>query len=31
LNTSIPPLPIRVSLPAPATKISSLVVPITSR
>jgi hypothetical protein len=29
LNTSMPPLPVRVSLPAPATKISSLWVPLT--
>jgi hypothetical protein len=28
LNTSMPPLPVRVSLPAPATKISSLWVPV---
>jgi hypothetical protein len=28
LNTSIPPLPVRVSLPAPATNISSLWVPV---
>ena len=28
LRTSIPPLPVRISLPAPATKISSLVVPV---
>jgi hypothetical protein len=27
-RTSIPPLPVRISLPAPATKISSLVVPV---
>jgi hypothetical protein len=28
LNTSIPPLPVKVSLPAPATNISSLRVPV---
>ncbi|SEI02462.1 hypothetical protein BAZSYMA_ACONTIG75697_0 [Bathymodiolus azoricus thioautotrophic gill symbiont] len=28
LNTSMPPLPVRVSSPAPATKISSLLVPV---
>jgi hypothetical protein len=28
LNTSMPPLPVKVSLPAPATKISSLWVPV---
>jgi hypothetical protein len=28
LNTSMPPLPVRVSLPAPATKISSRLVPV---
>jgi hypothetical protein len=27
LNTSMPPLPVKVSLPAPATKISSRLVP----
>jgi hypothetical protein len=28
LNTSMPSLPVKVSLPAPATKISSLWVPV---
>jgi hypothetical protein len=31
LKTSIPPLPVRVSLPAPATKISSLLVTVLVR